>query len=63
MRGFDVTATTIRSWARMSQSDSQYVIFITVGQEKGIMEHLAALSSTSTLNMTRILARRNLEIL
>lgn len=34
MRDFDVTATTIRSRARMSQSDSQDVIFITVGQEK-----------------------------
>ncbi|EHK46927.1 uncharacterized protein TrAtP1_010466 [Trichoderma atroviride] len=32
MRGFD--ATTIGSRARMSQSDSQDVIFITVGQEK-----------------------------
>lgn len=32
MRGFDVT--NIGSRARMSQSDSQDVIFITVGQEK-----------------------------
>jgi hypothetical protein len=38
----------------MSQSDSQYVIFITVGQ-RGIAEHLTALAtSASTLNMTRI---------